>query len=186
MPCPRCGNRVGRDDGDAIITCDDRTTCRSSWTEREYQFLAGLITRERLDMEILKWLLAEAYWRLDKIRTDIDIAEMVDTMDMPGVGRILADAITNHLDGHKLAPDRVIATDRQATETRQHDEDNWNWRNETPYRPPKLKPTKPVAPPTQAIHPGSLTTLVDIDADTILNGDARCPECNCVHSGECP
>ncbi|BBC67290.1 hypothetical protein MMRN_41860 [Mycobacterium marinum] len=98
MPCPRCGGRVGRDDGHTIITCD-RDTCRASWTEREYQFLAGLITRERLDMEILKWLLAEAYTRLDDAQQRLNKLTPED-LALPGAGLVIAEAMNQAIAGH--------------------------------------------------------------------------------------
>lgn len=182
MPCPRCGTRVGRDDGQTIITCDDRDTCRASWTEREYQFLAGLITQERLDMEILKWLLAESYWRLDDTQRRINLITSADAaaLNLPGAGAIIVEAVRQALDGHPTPEQRVIATDRQATEQRQTTEDNWNWSNETPYRPPKPKPKKATPPSGPPIHPGSLTMLIDTIVDVVTNGDARCRDCNLI------
>jgi hypothetical protein len=186
MPCPRCGGRVGRDDGQTIVTCDDRNTCRSSWTEREYQFLAGLITRERLDMEILKWLLAEAYWRLDTVRAVIGKLDGEPAIELPGAGQIITDSIKGLLAEHKSPSERAIATDRKTTEQRQATEDNWAWKNETPYRPPGRKPHKAIRSAGPPIAVSSLTTLVDIDEIAVINGDARCPECNLIHAGDCP
>lgn len=80
MPCPafdkrgrNCGaHTVGRDDGAARINC---TTCGASWTEQEYEFLAGLVLDEiqqREENDMLRWLLAEAYWRLDSLQIRSD------------------------------------------------------------------------------------------------------------------
>lgn len=188
MPCPRCGNRVGRDDGETIITCDDRTTCRSTWTEREYKFLAGLITQERLDMEILKWLLTEAYSRLDDAQRRLDMITAADAnaLQLPGAGIIIAEAIRQAIDGHQTPAQRAIATDRKATEQRQVDEDNWNWRNETPYRPPKPKRRKATRPVTTPMSASSLTTLTDTDAAINGSRPANLCSCNMVHAGDCP
>lgn len=187
MPCPRCGNRVGRDDGQTIITCDDRTTCKATWTEREYQFLAGLITRERLDMEILKWLLAEAYSRLDTLQARANILKgSPDETRLAGAGTIILEHVVEITDAHPTPTQRAIATDREATEQRQTTEDNWNWQNEIPYRPPKPKPKTARTQVGSPIPASSLTTLVDIDPDAVLNGDARCRDCNMIHAGACP
>lgn len=184
MPCPRCGGRVGRDDGQTIITCDDRDNCRSSWTEREYQFLAGLITRERLDMEITKWLLAEAYARLDDVQrrlnklTDADLA-------LPGAGIIIAEAMRQALGDHKTPQQRAITTERRDTEQRQDSEDTWTFGNEPRYQRPKPRPKKAHRPAGPPIHPASLLTVIDTDEQAALNGRIACPECNLMHAGEC-
>lgn len=76
LPCPSVDRRghycgamtVGRDDGEARVDC---TTCGASWTEREYDFLSGLVLDEikvREENDLLRWLLAEAYWRLDSLQ----------------------------------------------------------------------------------------------------------------------
>lgn len=185
MPCPRCGGRVGRDDGETIITCDNRDNCKSSWTEREYQFLAGLITRERLDMEITKWLLAEAYARLDDIQRRLNLINENDAaaLKLPGSGQIVVEAMRQAIDGHKTPEQRAITTGRNDTQKRQTQEDNWAWQNETPYRPPKPKPhkraTRPPGAPT--IAASSLTTLIDTDEHAALNARVArvaCSGCN--------
>lgn len=179
MPCPRCGGRVGRDDGQTIVTCDDRHDCKSSWTEREYQFLAGLITRERLDMEINKYLLGEAYSRLDDVQRRLNMLTEADLM-LPGAGLLIFEAMRQAIDGH-LPPDgRTVATDRKATEQRQTVEDTWTWQNETPYSPPKPKPRRRLT----SADP-QLSTMVEIDQDAVINGDPRCRECNLIHRGVC-
>lgn len=179
MPCPRCGGRVGRDDGQTIVTCDDRHDCKSSWTEREYQFLAGLITRERLDMEINKYLLGEAYSRLDDVQRRLNMLTEADLM-LPGAGLLIFEAMRQAIEGH-LPPDgRTVATDRKATEQRQTAEDTWTWQNETPYSPPKPKPRRRLT----SADP-QLSTMVEIDQDAVINGDPRCRDCNLVHRGVC-
>ncbi|WP_373234019.1 hypothetical protein [Mycobacterium marinum] len=177
MPCPRCGARVGRDDGQTIITCDNRDTCRASWTEREYQFLAGLITRERLDMEILKWLLAEAYARLDDVQARISKITAADTatLTLPGAAEIIVEAVRQATNGHQTPAERAIATDRKATQERQTADDNWAWRNETPYRPPKPKPrkaTRQAGPPIEEL----------VNPEQATNA---CRQCNLIHRGQC-
>ncbi|MFV8317051.1 hypothetical protein [Mycobacterium sp. 23] len=185
MPCPRCGGRVGRDDGQTIVTCDDRDQCKSSWTEREYQFLAGLITRERYDMEITKYLLAEAYARLDDIQRRLGKLTPAD-LALPGAGVIIAEAIRQAIDGHKTPEQRAITTNRKATEQRQDAEDTWAWGgNETRYQRPKPRPKKARRPAGPPIHPSSLLTVIDTDETAALNGRLKCPDCNLIHPGDC-
>ncbi|MGV0042047.1 hypothetical protein [Mycobacterium colombiense] len=185
MPCPNCGADVGRDDGTAIVDCRN---CESSWTEGEYQFLVGLITRERLDMKITEYLLAEAYARLDEVQKRLDVLRFANedsVLDEPGAGRIIADAMEAAIAGHKRPNERTITTDRAATEQRQTAWDKQTFRNETPYKPPKRKPLPERQPVKNPIHPASLLNVIDIDADAVLNGDARCEDCNMIHAGEC-
>lgn len=80
MPCPAldkkgryCGAfTVGRDDGEARVNC---TTCGASWNDAEYDFLSGLVLDEiqlREENDMLRYLLAEAYWRLDSLQLRAD------------------------------------------------------------------------------------------------------------------
>lgn len=191
MPCPHCGGRVGRDDGQTIVDCDK---CKSSWTEREYKFLAGLIVDERQDMEITKYLLAEAYARLDKIANLVKTGANLNdgTLELPGAGTILNDFITQALDGHKPPAERAIATDKKTTVIRADEQDTWQWgQRSTPYKPPKPKRRKPITTtatkPATPVHPSSRSTLVDIDinddVDTIRG--LVCDKCHLVHAGQC-
>lgn len=91
MPCPAydykkrryCGAMtVGRDDGTDFVNC---STCGTSWTEVEYGFLTGLVTSEikqRKENDMLRFLLAEAYWRLDTLRR---LAEALQDLDVEAV-----------------------------------------------------------------------------------------------------
>lgn len=180
MPCPNCGAPVGRDDGTIIVDCKQ---CNSAWTEREYQFLAGLITHERLDM-ILKWLLAEAYWRLDMLQNLADMMHRHKNLDADAAAAL--EILDAALGEHKRPADRVVATDRKTAAERQAADDTWAFGNEPVYRRPKRKPAPARAPVENPIAAASLSTLVDIDADAVLNGDARCRDCNLIHTGECP
>lgn len=69
MPCPvfDCGApTLGVSNGSTDVTC---STCGGRWTEREYQWLAGLlvadIQRDDEDGDMWEWLLAEARWQRD-------------------------------------------------------------------------------------------------------------------------
>lgn len=188
FPCPRCGSEVGRDDGTTIVSCNNQQCTAqgpSSWTEREFKFLQGLELEGR-QTEITKWLLTEAYSRLDGLQALITNLETDEaTRDIEAVQLILG-AIKPHIAGHAKPADRQIATTKADTEARQLEEDGWSWRNESPWRPPKRKKQKPKPPPEITYAPSSLA----LDAPIHLPGpgDHRgraCPDCNCIHAGEC-
>jgi hypothetical protein len=76
MPCPvlDCGAQtLGVANGETDVTC---STCGSRWSEREYEWLAGLLIDEdkkakrkaktALPLDIAKWLIAERDWRLNE------------------------------------------------------------------------------------------------------------------------
>ncbi|MEW5810283.1 MAG: hypothetical protein AB1925_12600 [Actinomycetota bacterium] len=186
LPCPRCGSKCGRDDGTTIVDCNN-PACDGSWTEKEFKFLQGLVIEGR-EEDILKWLVTEAYSRLDNITTLVaDLETDEATRDIEAVQLVIG-ALKPHLAGHQKPADRTIGTNRAATTARQIEEDNWSWRNETPYKPPKRKRAKPKPEPKQRYTASSLTTLTDIDETTIDQlrlGDQKCRQCNMIHAGEC-
>lgn len=184
LPCPRCGSKVGRDDGTTIISCDNES-CRASWTEREFKFLQGLII-EGQETEILKWLLAEAYLRLDRIRDGADKITGDPALEDPRSGILVLDTVTTILDGHLRPAERKIASDRAEAAARQIEEDNWSWRNESTYRPPRKKrrPKPPYSGPR--IKTSSLTTVADTtEPPTTFNRAQVCGHCNEIHAGDC-
>jgi hypothetical protein len=76
MPCPilDCGApTLGINNGSTDIDC---MTCGGRWTEREYNWLAHMIMaeHEHEETEMLKWLLAEAQYRL--IESDSKLYEV--------------------------------------------------------------------------------------------------------------
>lgn len=85
LPCVNCQTlTVGRDDGASVIDC---STCGAKYSDGEYGFFVQLTadeikTREEDDM--LRYLLAEAYWRLDTLQRlatalqQIDVAAVVN------------------------------------------------------------------------------------------------------------
>lgn len=196
MPCPNCGSPVGRDDGATVVTCENDHCTKtagkwgpSSWTEREYQLLSGMLADDERTRKLTKYLLAEAYSRLDQVQSLID--KLVDdpAIDTPGAGRIILDALTTTIDGHTRPKDRKIATDKAAAEKRQTAEDNWAWKREAPYQKPRKK--KKATPETNAprYRESSLSTLTtDInprDIDRMRIGERKCQNCNMIHAGEC-
>lgn len=186
FPCPRCGSEVGRDDGTTVVDCKN-PTCNASWTEREFKFLQGLELEGR-EKEISKWLLTEAYSRLDGIAGVVHTLEADEELRELEAIKIILQALKPHLAGHQPPHAREIATDEATTKARALEEDGWSWRNETPWKPPKRKKQKPKPPPEITYASSSLTTLVDIDTrglDTMRLGDRTCKDCNMVHAGEC-
>lgn len=195
MPCPDCGAKVFRNDGESIVQCegDAKHTC----TEREYKVRAGLRLEEETWMDMRKYFLSESYWRLDRVQGLVDLLDNDPTIDTdPRSGRIILEHLKEILTagptvngkpiGHQRPTQRASGTDRRAAMQRQVDEDNWTWRNKKPYERPTPKPRKKPEPVKNPIHEGSLNAeLIDIDADTVLNGDARCRSCNLIHAGEC-
>ncbi len=110
MPCPAvdhtgksCGNyTVGRNDGKAEFNC---TTCGAIWTEREYGWLVGRVLdeiKEQKEMEVLTWLLAEAYWRLDTLRVRVAVLDIealcTDTTQAVEVVEVITSQLANVLD----------------------------------------------------------------------------------------
>lgn len=181
MPCPRCAGRVGRDDGTTVVDCD---SCKASWTEREYKFLAGLIADEGKTMEILKYLLAEGYSRLDGVQDILDKLAGDPRIDMPGAGTIILDQLTRVLDGHARPADRENATNKPAAVERQTEDDTWAWRNETPYRPPRRKKPKPApAADLPRIAPSSLSTITEDPTYLPDHNDRNkaCAGCHIIH-----
>ncbi|GAA2418302.1 hypothetical protein [Mycolicibacterium llatzerense] len=189
MPCPNCGASIGRDDGATIATCEnDECTPKgpSSWTEREYQLLAGMVGDEERLKTTTKWLLAEAYARLDMVNGVLSKLVGDSIMDMAGAGTIILQSLTAVMDGHESADKRKIATDKDTTALRQLDQDAWAWKREPRYEKPKRKVRKKTEEkPEQRIAQSSRSTITDtIDAQPGRN-ENHCPECKLVHAGEC-
>lgn len=195
MPCPRCGARVGRDDGSAIVNCDNDTCTTkgaSSWTEREYKWLVGLIVDERREMELSKWLVLEAYWRLDslrigaeKIRTDPLLGPL---LEQPNSGKFVLEGIDIILAGHLTPEARAAASSKADAEQRQTDDDKWEWRNDTVYKKPKAKERRPRELPegVEAVATSSLLTVTDVEYTTPGRWPT-CSECHLEHPpGDCP
>lgn len=70
MPCPimDCGAMtLGINNGESQVTC---LTCGGHWTEREYEWLAGMVVSEHKQEKkaMLEWLLAEAKYHLETTR----------------------------------------------------------------------------------------------------------------------
>lgn len=111
-PCPAwitkerrwCGaSTVGRDNGSSFVDCE---TCGAKWTEDEYRFLEGLILgeiEEREEHDLLKYLLAEAYWRLDQLR---ERTQAPPPVDADSVRTIIAAAVAEG--GSSRAAERAV------------------------------------------------------------------------------
>lgn len=190
MACPNCGHTVGRDDGETVITCDNKHCTPkgpSSWTEREYEFLSGWLADDERARLTTKWLLAEAYGQLDDLQAVLDKLKDGDTLDLPGAGRIIAERLTEILANHQEPAARKVATDKATAETRQASED-WTWKRAHPYKKPK---TKPKAKPRKDIAKIAASSLSLINDDGGLYPNeyrlgTPCSDCNQIHAGECP
>lgn len=195
FPCPDCGGRIYRNDGESIVYCENDP--KHTRTEREYKLVAGQLMTKMAYMEIREYFLAEAYWRLDRVQRLIDIVDNDPKADTdPRIGRMILDHLKGILtDGapdkddkpipHQTPQQRVAGTDRKSAIERQVDEDNWTWRNEPRYQKPnpkRRKATRPADAPH--IHAASLTTLTDINENAATHGK-KCAECNLQHAGEC-
>lgn len=97
MPCPaydRHGNycgafTVGRDDGTEWVNC---TTCGAQWTEREYDWLKTMVAEDK-EIDMLRYLLAEAYWRLDTLTVGADAIREDPRLNEPGSGKFVLEGI---------------------------------------------------------------------------------------------
>jgi hypothetical protein len=97
MPCPAvdkhgtyCGAMtVGRDDGSNWVDCK---TCATRWTEREYDWLKTQIAGDK-EIDLLRWLLAEAYWRLDTLQRGADAIREDPRLNEPGSGKFVLEGI---------------------------------------------------------------------------------------------
>ncbi|MCV7255309.1 hypothetical protein H7J86_24400 [Mycobacterium hackensackense] len=94
-PCHRCGaETLGRDNGCWDIDC---TTCGARYTEDEHGFLIRCTVDEvqsRDEDQMLKYLLAEAYWRLDMLRKR---TSLLDDLNDETVAAIIADGKVDEL-----------------------------------------------------------------------------------------
>ncbi len=187
MPCPDCGARVYRNDGQSIVICEG--DAQHTRTEREYKVLTGLELGERLSMAHHKFWLAEAYWRLDRAQGLVDILEKEPgieedpraTMILEHLRDILAQGAPDDQGEpipHQTPKQRATGTTKAAALERQVDEDNWTWRNEKPYEKPNKKRRKQTPSDAPKIHPASLSTLVDIDETAAPAGTIACTKCH--------
>lgn len=81
LPCPFCGGVVIKEVRDLrgrtsingtetpeiirCTSCDNGPNRDGTWTEAEYQWLSKQVLSEREEINVLKWLLAEAQWQRD-------------------------------------------------------------------------------------------------------------------------
>lgn len=107
-PCHRCGNEtLGRDNGCWDIDC---TTCGARYTEDEHGFLIRCTVDEsqsRDEDQLLKYLLAEAYYRLDKTRERTDTART--QLDLGTIESVMADGPEQVLKLVQLVVDQCAA-----------------------------------------------------------------------------
>ena len=126
-PCPAvnanghyCGQfKVGRNDGESLVTC---SACKAQWEEDEYDFLSGLVATQ--EDEVLRYLLAEAYWRLDGIEKLRGKLENNASIELPGAGTIILDALTPWLSGHQQPEDRKTVSGQKGRKKNNGQENN--------------------------------------------------------------
>jgi hypothetical protein len=191
MPCPRCGAPVGRDDGTTIVTCENNSCIKtngrygpSSWTEREYEFLSGML----VDDVTSKWLLAEAYVRLDAVQALLDDLATDEKVKDSEAVQLVRGAVARLIEGHVSAEDRAIATDKASAKQRQGVYDDSAWKRQPAYEKPPRKPRPtPNIADGKRIAASSLTLVadIDIDVDTKVSLENVCKECHLIHKGAC-
>jgi len=77
LPCPRCGRQLlvrevqdrrgwssGGGETPEVVRC---LGCQEEWTESEYAWLSRMVISERDESDVLKWLVAEAQWKLGRL-----------------------------------------------------------------------------------------------------------------------
>lgn len=190
MPCPNCGAPVGRDDGKSIATCDNNectTKGPSSWTEREYKLLAGMVIDEERTRLTMKYLLAESYTRLDNIADLLADLSTDERFNQSEAVKLILGAFTPLMDGHADAEQRKIATDTDTTTLRQIDEDAWAWKREPRYEKPKRKRrNKTEVKSDIRVAQSSRSTITDtLDVQPIQRGESYCGDCELIHAGKC-
>lgn len=98
LPCDACGaDTLGRDDGTWVINC---TTCKAKYTENELGFLVRMKideiqTKEENDM--LRWLLAEAQWKLGRVQGVVESLADDPAMQIAGAGPVILDYLADIL-----------------------------------------------------------------------------------------
>jgi hypothetical protein len=118
LPCPSCGrlslvrevqDRRGRELVAGVetpevvrcLSCDGGPNRDGTWTETEYQWLSTMVLSEREEHNVLKWLLAEANWRLEQIGKVADI--MANDAGVKGFSPdSFAQAIRDYLPGETV------------------------------------------------------------------------------------
>ncbi|KIU17900.1 hypothetical protein [Mycolicibacterium llatzerense] len=189
MPCPNCGAAITREAGKSFSTCEnDQCTPKgpSSWTEREYRFLAGLVTDEERTRTTMKWLLAEAYARLDGITDLIHDLATDKVINQSEAVKLILGALTPRMAGHATPEDRKIASDKDATTLRQQDQDAWAWKREPRYEKPKRKGSKKTeSKPADRVTPSSRSTVTDTIIEPAGRNEKYCEPCKLIHAGEC-
>lgn len=189
--CPHCGSPVGRDDGTAIWDCEnDQCTPkgRSSWTEYDYRRLSGLVNDEKLMRITAKYLLAEAYTRLDNIADLLRDLGADERVNQSEAVKLILGAIGPLMDGHVTPEERKIATDkRTATQFQDNYDENWAWRREPRYEKPKRRRRKPEpVDASKRIAQSSRSTITDtVDVQPLQPNEKYCEDCEYHHAGEC-
>ena len=73
---------------------------------------------------MLRYLLAEAYWRLDGVEKLRGNLENNASIDLPGAGTIILDALTPWLSGHQRPEDRKTVSGQKGRKKKLTQEKN--------------------------------------------------------------
>ncbi|WP_131813040.1 hypothetical protein [Mycolicibacterium fortuitum] len=102
---------VGRDNGSDFVDC---TTCGTRWPSEHFPILVRLQLneiQEREEYELLRYLLAEAYARLDELQAMAARLDGDGALDLPGAGALLLGRVQEVLDGHLPPAERNVGTE---------------------------------------------------------------------------
>lgn len=102
---------VGRDNGSDFVDC---TTCGTRWPSAHFPILVRLQLneiQEREEYELLRYLLAEAYARLDELQAMAARLDGDGALDLPGAGALLLGRVQEVLDGHLPPAERNVGTE---------------------------------------------------------------------------
>lgn len=148
MPCPAWDNKakrycgaftIGQDDGSDRINC---STCGTSWTEEQYGVLEGLVLADiqlREENDMLRFLLAEAYWRLDTLRR---LAEALADLDVEAIAN---DGPEKSIELFNLVGQQIVAVLTMGTVPHSKPEER------NPATQPNKKRAKAIAAPKKEI-----------------------------------
>lgn len=98
LPCDACGAAtLGRSDGTWVINC---TTCGAKYTENELGFLIRMKIDEiqtKEENDVLRWLLAEAQWKLGRVQGVVESLAADPTTPLAGAGPVILEHLAEIL-----------------------------------------------------------------------------------------
>lgn len=112
LPCPSCGrqslvrevqDRRGRESVGGVATpevvrclsCEGGPNRDGTWSESDYRWLSTMVLSEREEANVLRWLLAEANWKLERLGRLAQLeAKDLDGIDAPAVVAMVREIVT--------------------------------------------------------------------------------------------